>query len=96
MPKLIDETKTTKAKKEKPGKVAKPAAAKPLAPTRKPDIVLSLLSRNKGANITQLQEATGWQAHSIRAVISGLRKKGINVIRSQAKDGTTLYRVEKA
>ena len=92
---------------EKPQAKAKPKKAKPENPKavktlpakatiKKPDIVLTLLSRAKGATIEQLQEATGWQPHSIRAVISGLRKKDINIGRSQAKDGTTIYRVEKA
>lgn len=62
---------------------------------KKPDIILGMLSRAKGATIEQLQEATGWQPHSVRAMLSILRKKGASIIRLQGKDGTTLYRVEK-
>ncbi|MBL9063019.1 DUF3489 domain-containing protein [Tabrizicola sp.] len=29
-----------------------------------------------GASMTSLMAATGWQAHSVRAALSGLRKKG--------------------
>lgn len=81
-----------KKKQEKPAP-AKSAPAK--QGKKKPDIILAMLSRAKGATIEQLQEATGWQPHSVRAVISILRKKGTPIVRSQGKDGTTLYQVEK-
>ena len=61
----------------------------------KADSVLSQLRRSNGASINQLIASTGWQAHSLRAVISGLRKQGISIIRSKAKNGATIYRVEK-
>ena len=35
-----------------------------------------LLSRKSGANLTTLQKATGWQAHSVRAALSKFRKAG--------------------
>ena len=62
-------------------------------PTGKAGTILALLSRPKGARINELQKATGWQAHSIRAAITGLRKRGITVTRSQ-DDGVTVYRAE--
>ena len=34
--------------------------------------ILKLLRRPKGASIAQLQKATDWQAHNIRAVLTGL------------------------
>lgn len=85
-----------KSKKAEPKNPKPEKAVTAKSGIKKPDIVLTLLSRAKGATIEQLQDATGWQAHSIRAVISGLRKKGMDIARSQAKDGTTLYRVGKA
>jgi len=33
----------------------------------KPDIILRLPKRSKGASMQDLEKATGWQAHSIRA-----------------------------
>ena len=55
--------------------------------------ILALMSRPKGARVIELQKATGWQAHSIRAAITGLRKRGITVSRSQ-DGGVTVYRAE--
>jgi hypothetical protein len=52
----------------------------PAKPT-KIEIVLKQLHRPSGASIAQLQKATGWQPHSVRAVLTGLRKKGHNVER---------------
>ena len=96
MPKSTSEAAQAEAKLAKPQKTAKAAAAKPSPSTKKPDIILNMMNRAKGAAIEQLQEATGWQPHSIRAVISILRKKGVTISRSQAKDGTTLYHAKKA
>ena len=68
-------------------------ASKNGTPTGKAGTILALLSRPKGAGINELQKATGWQAHSIRAAITGLRKRGITVTRSQ-DDGVTVYRAD--
>lgn len=95
MSKSTTATIPTEAKPAKPQKVAKILTEKP-STVRKPDIILNMLSRAKGASIAQLQEATGWQPHSVRAVISILRKKGCDITRSLAKDGTTLYHAKKA
>ena len=59
----------------------------------KASIILDLLKRPKGATVADLQKATGWQAHSIRAAITGLRKRGITITRSQ-DDSVTVYRAE--
>ena len=47
--------------------------------------VLKLLGRAKGATIAEIGEPTGWQPHSARAYLSGLRKKGLTVIREQRR-----------
>ncbi len=57
--------------------------------------ILSQLRRPSGASIAHLQKATGWQAHSIRATLTGLRKQGHNVIRGTNAKGVTMYRVAK-
>jgi predicted ArsR family transcriptional regulator len=69
------------------------AAAKP-QPT-KSEIVNRLLARKAGATIDELGEATKWQPHSVRAYLSGLRKKGINIAREERRDGAKSYRVIK-
>jgi hypothetical protein len=41
--------------------------------------VLTLLRRTEGATIAQIIEATGWQQHTVRGFLAGLKKKGIKV-----------------
>ena len=68
------------------------------AKTNKPTkaaIVGKLLSRPRGASLGDIAAATGWQAHSIRAFLTGLRKKGVNLEREQRRDGATGYRIIK-
>ena len=59
-------------------------------------IVTKLLSRPKGATIDEVSAETGWQAHSIRAFFTGLRKKGNNLAREDRRDGARAYRLVKA
>ncbi len=54
--------------------------------------ILGLLRRKKGATIRDLTKATAWQAHSVRAAITGLRKRGFQVERSN-EDGVSRYRI---
>ena len=44
--------------------------------TTKTDAVLKLLGRQRGATVAQLRKATGWQPHSVRAALTGLRQEG--------------------
>lgn len=50
----------------------------PITPTpnSKISIVIDLLQREEGATLDDLMTATGWQPHSTRAALTGLRKKG--------------------
>ena len=66
------------------------------AKINKNDIILKLLRRPNGATIAQLQKATGWKPHSIRAALTGLRKKGHDVQRDKNSKGVTVYRITKA
>lgn len=58
-------------------------------------ILRKLLSRKTGADLDALQSATGWQPHSVRAALSGLRKTGYSIDRTDyAKPGgSTVYRI---
>ena len=38
--------------------------------------ILGLLQRPQGAAIGELTAATGWQSHSVRAMLTGFRKEG--------------------
>lgn len=55
--------------------------------------ILSQLSRPTGATVAQLQKVTGWQPHSIRATLTGLRKQGHAVVRGKNTKGVTIYLV---
>lgn len=58
--------------------------------------VLNLVRRANGASIADLQEATGWQPHSVRAVLTGFRKQGVEITRSKNGDGVTIYTAAQA
>jgi hypothetical protein len=62
------------------------------APT-KSELVKKLLWRGKGATLTELQYATDWQPPSVRAFLSGLRKKGKVLVKEERKYGETGYRI---
>ncbi|WP_281843285.1 DUF3489 domain-containing protein [Sinisalibacter aestuarii] len=58
-------------------------------------ILRKLLSRKAGADLDALQSATGWQPHSVRAAMSGLRKAGYTIDRADpAKTSSgAVYRI---
>ncbi|MEX0305907.1 MAG: DUF3489 domain-containing protein [Ruegeria sp.] len=57
------------------------------------DKVQALLRRPSGASLEALCKATGWQPHSVRAALSGLRKKGATIERrtSDKQNGSSTY-----
>lgn len=52
-----------------------------------------LLRAPGGASLPALREATGWQAHTLRAALTRLRQAGHAVERGRAEDGATTYRI---
>jgi hypothetical protein len=74
-----------------------PKAIEPAPEARtKLDILIGALRQRKGATITELMEATGWQAHSVRGSISGALKKrlSLNVTSKTVTGRGRVYRVE--
>ena len=61
----------------------------------KSDVILRRLRRSGGATIAQLEKATGWKPHSVRAAISGLRKKGHDVVRLKNQTGVSRYHITR-
>jgi DNA-binding transcriptional regulator PaaX len=57
--------------------------------------VLTLVERVEGATSAELTGATGWQAHTVRAALSGLRQKG-HTIESSKRDRLTCYHAATA
>ena len=60
--------------------------------TTKIETVTKLIIRKSGATIEQIKEATGWKPHSVRAAISGLRKRGMTVLLSKTTKGENVYK----
>ena len=67
---------------------------KPPTPTKSEKIV-RLLKRRSGATISELQDVTGWQAHSVRGAIAGTIKKklGHSVISEKNLARGRVYRI---
>ena len=63
--------------------------ASPSRPT-KAALLLALVSRPDGAVMSDLIEATGWLPHTVRAALTGLRRKGHAIGRS-VRDGHSCY-----
>ncbi len=84
--------RAVRASKTKPLPVAASAGSKQSQ-------LLTMLRSPAGATIEQMTGATGWQAHSVRGVISGVLRKrlGLNVVCTPAPaGGARIYRVASA
>jgi hypothetical protein len=70
--------------------------ATPFTPGVKPGTkqarLVDYLSRPWGASIADLGRLLGWQPHTVRAALTGLRKKGYQVTAAKNESGTTVYR----
>ena len=74
--------------------------------TRSPDtgkstksaMLRKMLQARAGAGLSRLCEATGWQPHSVRAALSGLRKAGYAIERQDPKKpgSEAIYRITGA
>lgn len=107
IPKALPKRSTTRRTNKRAGKAEaskapsrkgqKPAKTGDDSPKRVGKVaqIRELLERPNGAGIDELTAATGWQPHSVRAALTGLRKRGIDVQREK-QDGETRYRVVAA
>ena len=81
-----------------PGNITQQEAAPTDEPKRetKQSAITSLLEREQGATLAELQEATGWQAHSVRGHLSNMRRKQqANIEASLNSDGNRVYQIVK-
>ena len=62
----------------------------------KKDAIIKLLRRAKGATLSELMTATGWQAHSVRGFISGTlgKRLKLKVDSFKTDKGDRAYRVK--
>jgi DNA-binding IclR family transcriptional regulator len=57
------------------------------------DKVITLLRRKQGATLGELVKVTGWQPHTVRASLTGLKHKG-HAIRRDKRDEATCYSID--
>jgi hypothetical protein len=56
--------------------------------------LIALLQRPEGARMADLMSATGWQAHSVRGVLSGVLRKKLGLAVSSKREGDVrVYRI---
>lgn len=65
-----------------------PAEAAPTRSPTKQDRVIELLKRQEGATLGELTGATAWLPHTMRAALTGLRKKGMQIDKTKREDVT--------
>ena len=56
-------------------------------------LLIEMLSCNEGSTLDRLIEATGWLAHTTRAALTGLRKRGFAIQRSRQEGESSVYRI---
>jgi len=56
--------------------------------------IVKLLARKRGATITEIQEARGYAPHSVRSVLSNLRRRaGYPITRERHPERGNVYRI---
>lgn len=90
-------TTKTKSKSQADATDANAAGAthSPARPGSKIGKVVALLQRDGGATLEEMTKATGWQPHSARAALTGLKKKGHEITKSK-RDDVTCYSIAAA
>jgi len=88
-------TSTVRSSVKPTDKQSRPSVArkKPKPQPTKSEIILKLIRRRKGARMTDLQKATGWQPHSLRAALTKLGKAGYPVVRQKNPGGSSRYQI---
>lgn len=83
-----------RTKNSKAAPTTRSASEKAPFPPRETKIgkVIALLQRDEGTTLDEIVQATGWQPHSARAALTGLKKKG-HVIEKDKRDDRTCYRI---
>ena len=65
-------------------------------PGSKQALVVEMLRKEDGATIDALVAATGWLPHTTRAALTGLRKRGFELVRTPRETGGSIYRIVSA
>jgi hypothetical protein len=72
---------------------ARSNASSAFRPGTKQALLIDLLRRPEGATIAEIQHSTGWQPHTARAAITGLKKRSLRVTSAMRGDQRRAYRV---
>ena len=84
----------TRSSDEVKGPEPSVAAPTPEAPRHtKAALLRARLSEPGGVSLAALIEVTGWQAHTLRAALSGLRKEGLTLTRRREGENT-IYTID--
>ena len=67
-----------------------PQTNPPRAGTKQAKLV-GMLSRKSGITLTKASEALGWQAHTTRATLTGLKKRGYKIERQDRVNKDNIY-----
>ena len=96
---------TSKGRKTAKGSKPKKAGKKASKPERKTTAssteskgakILEMIGRSKGATLAEIMKAAGWQAHSVRGLISiAAKKHSIKIESSKNAAGERSYRIAK-
>jgi len=72
-----------------PTEATEPAPVSPAVPRSGSKLahVIELLRRHDGATLDELTATTGWLAHTTRAALTGLRKRGYEVALNRSDNG---------
>lgn len=89
---------TPKARAKK--RASRPGSKRTIAdvpPTTKLAALIAVLSTPQGATLAKMMTLTGWQAHSVRGVMSGALKKkqGYSIVSKKVGD-ERVYRIANA
>ena len=90
-PRTAKVPKQQRRRKSAVGNGTKPASAR----QSKQQTCLDLLGRREGATIEDLEEATGWQKHSVRGFLAGAVKKklGLTLVSEKPDAGPRRYHI---
>lgn len=80
-----------------PIKKTKPEPAKSRSTASKKDQLIELLRSAPGASMADMMALTGWQAHTVRGMLSGSLRKRLNLdVQCQRVEGVHRYRIVEA
>jgi hypothetical protein len=72
----------------------RPASISPRESSKLSQVML-MLSRESGITVQEISKAMGWLPHTTRATLTGLRKRGVHIIRlTREGERSSSYRIE--